>query len=127
MNSTEVILKKSKHLLTQYFSAIKNLVDKKKRLRQCTAVYKSLEGGKLEKRTMKIWINKIKRQNYYEEVFFWTLLEVRKAILKNYFKDLKQYSKYKQLKRMAPQLYEKTIIQKAFYRIYKIKQRKTVC
>lgn len=76
---------------------------------------------------MKIWINKIKRQNYYEEVFFWTLLEVRKAILKNYFKDLKQYSKYKQLKRMAPQLYEKTIIQKAFYRIYKIKQRKTVC
>ena len=76
---------------------------------------------------MKIWINKIKRQNYYEEVFFWTLLEVRKAILKNYFKDLKQYSKYKQLKRMAPQLYEKTIIQKAFYRIYKIKQRKTLC
>lgn len=93
---------KSRHLLSQYFKGLKHVTTRTKNLKKAFNLYKGMELNKLEQRFMTIWLKKIKTQKYYEHLFKWTFIQVKRGILKNYYKDLKQYSKYKQLKRMSP-------------------------
>ena len=45
------------------------------------------------------------------------IIQIRKTILLNYFKDLKAYARYKKIKRKCPYIHDAKLVQKAFHKM----------